>query len=128
MTDIGRRSKQTDATPPVRSFRLECPFLFMRGAVQFCSDPFVSAKTATAPVRHPALRDALIIASLDPQLRSIAYLASVASEQVERDAVIIQRDDGRFLLDVVPARRIRNVDEKGLGQIELTELGLSRSF
>jgi hypothetical protein len=94
------------------------------------SDLFVSAKTATAiPARHPALRDALIQASLDLEVRSIAYVASstsVGSEQVELNAVVVQRDEGRFLLDVVPARRIRDVEEKGLAQIALTELGLKR--
>jgi hypothetical protein len=93
------------------------------------SDLFLSAKTATAiPARHPALRDALIQASLDLEVRSIAYVAStsVASEQVELDAVVVQRDEGRFLLDVVPARRIRDVEKKGLAQIALTELGLKR--
>jgi hypothetical protein len=93
------------------------------------SDLFVSAKAATAiPARHPALRDALIQASLDLEVRSIAYVASksVASEQVELDAVVVQRDEGRFLLDVVPARRIRGVEEKGLAQIALTELALQR--
>jgi hypothetical protein len=94
-----------------------------------CSDLFVSAKTATViPARHPALRDALIQASLDLEVRSIAYVAStfVASEQVELDAVVVQRDEGRFLLDVVPARRIRDVEKKGLAQIALSELGLKR--
>jgi hypothetical protein len=44
----------------------------MRRAAQFCSEQFVSAKTATAvPARHPALRDALVQASLDPQVRSM---------------------------------------------------------
>jgi hypothetical protein len=93
------------------------------------SELFVSAKTATAiPARHPALRDALIQASLDPQVRSIAYVAStsVASKQVELDAIVVQHDEGRFLLDVVPARRIRSVEEKGLAQIALTELALKQ--
>jgi hypothetical protein len=93
------------------------------------SDLFISAKTSTAiPARHPALRNALIQASLDPQVRSIAYVAStsVASKQIELDAVVVRRDDGRFLLDVVPARSIRDVEEKGLAQIALTELGLKR--
>jgi hypothetical protein len=129
MPDIGHRSKQTDAMPPAPSFGFKCPFIFMRKAAQVCSDLFVSAKTATAiPVRHPALRDALIQASLDPQVRSIAYVAStsVASEQVELDAVVIRRDEGRFLLDVVPARRMRDVKEKGRGQIALSELGLKQ--
>jgi hypothetical protein len=103
--------------------------MFMRKSAHFCSDLFVSAKTATAiPARHPALRNALIQSSLDPQVRSIAYVAStsVASEQVELDAVVIQRDIGRFLLDVVPARSIRDVEENGHAQIALTELGLKK--
>lgn len=117
MPDARHRSKQTDATPAVPSFGFECPFIFMRKAAQVCSDLFVSAETATAiPARHPALRDALIQASLDPQVRSIAYVPSrsVVSEEVEPDAVVMQRDDGRFLLDVVPVRRSRDVEEKGL--------------
>lgn len=91
------------------------------------SDMFISAKTATAiPARHPALRNALIQASLDPQVRSIGYIAStfVASEQVELGAVVVLRDDGRFLLDVVPARRIRDLEEEGLLLIALADLDL----
>jgi hypothetical protein len=91
------------------------------------SDLFISAKTSTAiPARHPALRDALIQASLDPQVRSIAYVTStsVASQQVEFNAVVIRRADGRFLLNVVPARSIRDFEEKGLGV--LAELGLKQ--
>jgi hypothetical protein len=101
--------------------------MFNRKAAQGRADLFVSAKTATAiPARHPALRDALIRASLDPQVRSISYVASacVASEQVELDAVVVQRDDGRFLLDVVPARRVRDLEEEGLALIALARLGL----
>ena len=127
MTDIGHRSKQTDATPPAPSSGFECPFIFMRKAAQVCPGLFVSAKTATAiPARHPALRDALIQASLDAPVRSIAYIpwASVAAEPVQLDAVIVHRDDGRFLLDVVPARRIRDLEQQATAQIALAELGL----
>lgn len=102
--------------------------MFKRQVSQCRQNLFVSAKTATPiPARHPALRDALIQASLDPQVRSIAYLASanVASEQVELDAVIVQRDDGRFLLDVIPARRIRDLEQEGLALIALSRLGLA---
>ncbi len=91
------------------------------------SDMFISAKTTTAiPARHPALRNALIQASLDPQVRSIGYIAStfVASEQVELGAVVVLRDDGRFLLDVVPARRVRDLEEEGLLLIALADLDL----
>jgi hypothetical protein len=98
-----------------------------RKAARGPSDLFVSAKTATPiPARHPARRDALIQASLDPRIGSIDYLASacIASERVELDAVLVQRADGRFLLDVVPARRIRDVGEERLSQIALAQLGL----
>jgi hypothetical protein len=92
------------------------------------SDLFISGKTSAAiPARHPALRDALIQASLDPQVRSIVYVAStsVASEQVELDAIVIRRDDGRFLLDVVPARSTRDVKEQGLGELGLKQIILT---
>jgi hypothetical protein len=88
---------------------------------------FVSSKTATAiPTRHPALQDALIQTSLDPEVRSIGYIATaaVASEQVDLGAIVVQRDDGRFLLDVVPARPIRDLEDEGLSLIALGELGL----
>lgn len=101
--------------------------MFKRQAFQGRQARFISAKTAAPiPARHPALRDALVQASLDPQVRSIAYLASanVASEQVELDAVILQRDDGHFLLDVIPARRIRDLEQEGLALIALSRLGL----
>ena len=88
---------------------------------------FISAKTTTTiPVRHPALRDALIQASLDPQVRSIDYVASakVASVEVGLDTVVLQHEDGRYALDVVRARRIVDLDEGGLMLIALEELNL----
>ena len=102
--------------------------MFKRQAFQGRQGLFVSAKAATPiPARHPALRDALVQASLDPQVRSIAYVASanVASEQVELDAILVQRDDGHFLFDVIPARRIRDLEQEGLALIALSRLGLA---
>jgi hypothetical protein len=98
-----------------------------RNAAQGPYDLFVSAKTATPiPARRPARRDALIQASLDPEVCLIDYVASecIASEPVELDAVLVQRADGRFLLDIVPARRIRDFGEERLAQIALAKLGL----
>jgi hypothetical protein len=43
---------------------------------------------------------------------------------VDLDAIVVQRDDGRFLLDVVEARRIRNLEDEGLALIAIAELGL----
>ncbi len=86
---------------------------------------FVSAKTTTAiPVRYPALRDALILASLHPQVLSIEYVAwaRVGFMQVMIDAVILRDDDGRYVLDVVPARAVRDIDDERLVRIALGEL------
>lgn len=92
--------------------------------------PFESSKTITPiPVRHSAVQDALIQSSLDPRVRSIGYVASavVASQQVDLGAIVVQRDDGRFFLDVVPARgRLLDLDQLGLALIALEELQLKR--
>ena len=90
---------------------------------------FVSAKTSTAiPAPCPLVRDALIQASLDPAVRSIEFLAQarVGTTQVDLGAIIIVRDDGRFVLDVVPARPVRDVEHEGLALIALAELGLKQ--
>jgi hypothetical protein len=68
---------------------------------------FCSAKTTTPiPARHPALREALIQASLDREVHSITStdLTQILPAAPTLDVVILQRDDGRFLLDVIPAR------------------------
>ncbi len=99
-----------------------------RKAVQSrTADRFVSVKAAAPiPARHPALQDALIQASLDPAVRSIGYIATaaVASKQIDLCAIVVQRDEGRFFLDVVPARPIRDLEDEGLSLIALGELGL----
>jgi hypothetical protein len=89
---------------------------------------FISAKTSTAiPAKNQLVRDALIEASLDPAVRSIDYIPSarVASAAVKLCAVVIGRDDGRFVLDVVEARPLRDIDAEGLEQIALHDLGLA---
>ena len=89
---------------------------------------FISAKTSTAvPARHLLVRDALVEASLDPTVRSIDYIASarVAAASVKIDAVVIVRDDGRYVLDVLEARLLRDLDAEGLAQIALRDLGLT---
>jgi hypothetical protein len=89
---------------------------------------FVSAKTTVAiPTPCSLVRDALVQASLDPAVRSIGFLAQarVAATQVDLDAIVVVRDDGRFVLDVVPARLVRDVEHEGLALIALAELGLT---
>jgi hypothetical protein len=93
------------------------------------ADLFVSAKTSTAiPARHPLVRDALVQSSLDPQVRSLEFIqtATVEAAQVTLKAITIIRDDGRFYLDVVEARPVRDVETEGLALIALDRLGLAR--
>lgn len=82
--------------------------------------------TTAVPVRSPALRDALIHASLDPRVRSIDDIASawVAALAVTFDAVVIKYEDGRYVLDVVPMRCIRDLDEQSFVPIAFEELNL----
>jgi hypothetical protein len=92
------------------------------------SDLFVSAKTSTAiPARHPLVRDALVQASLDPQVRSLEFAPSATFDaaQVALQAIVVVRDDGRFHLDVVEARSVRDVELEGLALIALDRLGLT---
>lgn len=102
--------------------------MFNRKAlVRARSEFFVSAKAPSPiPARHPALREALVQAALDPTVRSIAFLPSahVAAAPIALDAVVLTRDEGRFHLDVVPARRVRDLDDEGLALIALRELAL----
>lgn len=95
--------------------------------VQDLSDLFVSPKTTTGiPAPHPAIREALIQVSLNPEVRSIDYIASavVASEQVDLGAIIVQRNNQRFFLDVVPGRRIRTLEDEGLALLALAEFDI----
>jgi hypothetical protein len=88
---------------------------------------FVSAKTSTAiPAKNLLVRDSLIQASLDPQVRSIDYIPSarVETAPLKLNAVVIVRDDGRYVLDVIEARPLRDIDAEGLVQIALRDLGL----
>ncbi|MFN5522882.1 hypothetical protein [Bradyrhizobium sp.] len=88
---------------------------------------FVSAKCGRAiPVRHHLMRDALVQASLDPTVRSIEYLSEdqIATALTKIDAVVIQRDDGRYHLDVVEARPRRSTAQRLLVAQSLLDLGL----
>jgi hypothetical protein len=88
---------------------------------------FTSAKTTLPiPLRHPAIRDVLIQCSLDPAIRSIDYVESavVGADEVDVDAIVVQGECGPVLLDVVPARPLRDMEEEGLALIALGELNL----
>jgi hypothetical protein len=90
---------------------------------------FVSAKTTVAiPAPCPLVRDALIQASLDSSVRTIEFLAQarVDATPVDLNATVIVRDDGRYVLDVVQARPVRDVEQEGLALIAYSRLGLSQ--
>jgi hypothetical protein len=102
--------------------------MHMSRAGQINGNLFVSAKTSTAiPARCALVRDALVQASLDPAVRSIDFIptARVGSAPVDLNATVIHRDDGRFYLDVVAARSLRDVEDEGLALIALQNLGLA---
>ncbi len=89
-------------------------------------DLVLSAKANSAiPARHPMVRQALVQASLDPAVRTISYVATAAvgSAQVEIDAIVVARDDGRFHLDVVPGR-LDDDEARYRLRIALRRLGL----
>ncbi|MHC2467419.1 hypothetical protein [Bradyrhizobium embrapense] len=101
--------------------------MFDKRLVASQPEQFTSTKTITAiPIRHPAIRDALVQLSLSSSIRSIDYIASatVGSEQVELDAIIVQGESGRVVLDIVPSRPIRDLEDEGLALIALGELNL----
>jgi hypothetical protein len=111
MTNKRDRSNRRRREVLIPATALDLPQRSNRKAAQSRSpNSFVSAKTAIPiPSKHPALCEALIQLSLDPRVRSIDYVktAIVASEQIELRAVVVERVDGRFFLDVVQARPIR---------------------
>jgi hypothetical protein len=99
-----------------------------RNTKAIAGDRFISAKTTVGiPASCSLVRDALVQATLDPTVRSIEFLARarVSASPVEIDAIVIVRDDGRFVLDVVPARPLRDVDHEGLALIALSQLSLT---
>jgi hypothetical protein len=89
---------------------------------------FVSAKTCVAiPAPCALVRDALLQATLDPAVRSIEFLSQARSgaTPVNLDAIVVTRDDGRFVLDIVPARPVRDREHGSFVLAALAELGLT---
>jgi hypothetical protein len=89
---------------------------------------FVSVKCggAAIPVRHPLVRDALVQAALDPTIRLIEYLPAVqtAPAAMKVDAITIERNDGRYYLDVVEARPRRSIAQRLMVARALLDLGI----
>jgi hypothetical protein len=90
---------------------------------------FLSAKTSTSiPAGNRVVLDALVQATLDPQVRSLNFVqtATVEATQVALEAIVVVRDDGRYYLDVLEARPARDLDAEGLALIALGRLDLKR--
>jgi hypothetical protein len=91
-------------------------------------ESFASVKTTTAiPAAQGLVRDALVQATLDPQVDAIEFhpTAVVAAQTIDVDAIVLVRNDGRFHLDVVAARRLRTLEQEGLFLLALQDLGLT---
>jgi hypothetical protein len=89
---------------------------------------FTSAKSLSPiPNSGGLVRDALIQGSLDPKIYSIDFIkgASVGATPVKLDAIVVERDDGRFFLDIIPGRSLRGLEEAELAETALASLGLT---
>jgi hypothetical protein len=92
------------------------------------SSSFVSAKTTKViPTTSDLVRDSLVQATLDPAVRRIDFHAQalVDKAHVDVDAIGIVRDDGRFWLDIVEARRPRDVQQEKLASAAFAALGMA---
>jgi hypothetical protein len=100
---------------------------------------FVSFKaTGAIPVGSNGRRDLLIQATLDGGVRRIEYhpTTSVLGQTVRADAMIFDRDDGRFAIDHVGARQPNDPEQDALlhlafeqkcsGLLEVTDADIRR--
>ena len=88
---------------------------------------FISVKCggAAIPLRHPLVRDALVQAALDPAIRLIEYLPAVqtAPAAMKVDAITVERNDGRYYLDIVEARPRQSIAQRLMVAQALLDLG-----
>jgi hypothetical protein len=102
----------------------------MRNLQNFRQRPslFTSAKTAAAiPVAHNLVRDALVQAALDPAIREIEFIPTVACHDkvVALAAIVFRGDAGSQVLDIPEVRPLRSVDDEGLALLAIDQLGLT---
>jgi hypothetical protein len=91
------------------------------------SSIFQSAKTAAGiPHLGGLVHDALVQNTLAPAVRAIGYVgtATAGSRTIDVAAITIVRDDGRYHLDIVPARPLRSIVDDHLARQALCDLGL----
>jgi hypothetical protein len=87
---------------------------------------FISPKCETAiPVRDVLLRDAIVQASLDPAVLKIEVAPlPLPDPSLAVNALIVERDGRRLLLDNRMAERPRSIDDEGALLVALEDLGL----
>jgi hypothetical protein len=88
---------------------------------------FVSQKSGMLPIRirHHLLRDALAQAALDPAVRAIEYLQAIqVSMATKVDAIVLDRDDGRYHLQIPEARPRQSIARTLIVAQVLLDLGL----
>jgi hypothetical protein len=76
---------------------------------------FSTAKCPVAiPVSDAAFRDALILATLDPSVRSIEFLshASISQPALALNGLVLVREDGRLFLDIQRPKELRHPDDE----------------
>ncbi|WP_338835128.1 hypothetical protein [Bradyrhizobium septentrionale] len=81
---------------------------------------FTSFKTSRAiPCGRPHRRDFMIQSTLDAGVRAIEYHPMVVLDDhvIRTDAIVLDRDDGRFAIDFVDARTPEDARAEGLLQI-----------
>ncbi|AWO87536.1 hypothetical protein [Bradyrhizobium diazoefficiens] len=81
---------------------------------------FVSFKTSRAiPCARPFRRDFMIQSTLDAGVRAIEYHPMVVLDDhvIRTDAIVVDRDDGRYAIDFVDARPLEDPRAEGLLQI-----------
>jgi hypothetical protein len=89
---------------------------------------FIAAKAAAAvPWTHELVRCALIQASLDPAVRTIDFIPTVAAygKIIELEAIVFRGDAGRQMLDIPELRRLRDIDDEGLALLASDQLRLT---
>jgi hypothetical protein len=91
------------------------------------SSVFQSAKTGVGiPHAGGLVHDALVQNTLAPAVRAIGYIstATAGAREIDVAAITITRDDGRYHLDIVPARPLRSIEDDRLANQALCDLGL----
>lgn len=83
-------------------------------------------EAAITSSRSPSLHDLRIQLSLDPSVRSISFVESLAldGDEVPVRMIVVDKDDGRVAYDIIDKRPYRDIDAQGLLLIALQRSGI----